>query len=95
MLIVILISSMLSTEILNFVNDVAFDQKINNNKEESGEKIVVRVMSTKSRINLSEIIDVFENSGIPLLSINSEKSSLEDVFLGKTGRLLSEDTSIR
>lgn len=86
---------LMSLRELNFVNDVAFDQNINSKNEESGEKTVVRVISTKTRINLSEIIDVFENSEIPLLSINSERSSLEDVFLSKTGRLLSEDTSIR
>ena len=86
---------LMSLQGLDFVNDVAFVQKVNNNDGETNEKTIVRVVSTKTGINLSEIIDVFENSEIPLLSINSERSSLEDVFLSKTGRLLSEDTSIR
>jgi len=76
---------------LSFVTDMGIAQKINGNGN-NGNKVVVRIVS-KGKLNLTEILSIFEESGVSIISINSELPSLEDVFLKKTGRLLSQDTS--
>ncbi|MHA1400808.1 MAG: ABC transporter ATP-binding protein [Candidatus Heimdallarchaeaceae archaeon] len=77
---------------LSYVQDVAYAQKINGKK--NGNKAEVRI-TTEKTVNLTDVISIFEKNHIPIFSINQEKVSLEDVFLSKTGRLLSQDTSER
>ncbi|UJG41329.1 MAG: ATP-binding cassette domain-containing protein [Candidatus Heimdallarchaeum aukensis] len=79
---------------LSFVSDIAYSQVVNGNGNKGEEKTKIRITTSKE-INLSNIVNLFEKNSIPILSINQEKISLEDVFLSKTGRLLSEDTSKR
>ncbi|MHA1687438.1 MAG: ABC transporter ATP-binding protein [Candidatus Heimdallarchaeaceae archaeon] len=75
-----------------YIKNVGIAQKTNGNSD--GEKAVIRI-TAKKELNLTEIINVLEDHNVPVLSINTERPSLEDVFLKKTGRLLSQDTSQR
>ncbi len=78
---------------LPFIHELAYDQKISgNNDNGNGSRAVVKLVCEKN-INLTELVNIFENHDIPVYSINSELPSLEDVFMKETGRLLSEDTS--
>lgn len=77
--------------VLPQVSNVAVDQKVNgNNGNES--KAIVKITS-KEESNLAELINIFENHNIPVFRIQSGQITLEDVFMEKTGRLLSEDTT--
>ncbi len=81
------------------VYDIAFDQKTNGNGSINGtvngnNRAVMRLIVGKD-LNLANLISILEKHTIQLYAINNERVTLEDVFLKKTGRLLSEDTKKR
>lgn len=77
---------------LSYIEQIGVAHK--SNGHDNGSKAVVRISAQKN-LNLAEIVNILEKHSINIITINSEEPSLEDVFLKKTGRLLSQDTTDR
>jgi len=52
----------------------------------------VNVVSKKAENTLPRLIEILGNSGAVIQKISPEETTLEDVFIAKTGRTLAEDT---